>query len=64
MGYGHRSVALTILPTPDWYDALADLDRSIERHPKRDPVTYGFRAWINEQLGDYAQAQRDRQMAK
>ena len=64
MGYGQRSVALTMLPTPDWYGALADLDRSIERHPKRDSVTYEFRAWINEQLGDHAQAQRDRQMAK
>ena len=64
MGYGQRSVALTMLPTPDWYGALADLDRSIERHPKRDSVTYEFRAWINEQFGDHAQAQRDRQMAK
>ena len=64
MGYGHRSIALTMLPNPDWHGALADLDRSIERHPKRDPETYEFRAWINEQLGDHAHAQRDRQMAR
>ena len=64
MGYGHRSIALTMLPTPDWHGALADLDRSIERHPKHDPGTYEFRAWINEQLGDHAQAQRDRLMAR
>ena len=64
MGYGQRSVALTMLPTLDWYDALAYLDRSIERHPKHDSGAYEFRAWINEQLGDHAQAQRDRQMAR
>ena len=53
-----------MLLTPDWYGALADLDRSIERHPKHDSGAYEIRAWISEQLGDHAQAQRDRQMAK
>ena len=64
MGYGHRSIALTMLPNPNWHGALADLDRSIKRHPRHDPETYKFRAWINEQLGDHAQAERDRQMAR
>ena len=64
MGYGHRAVALVMLPTPDWYGALADLDRSIERHSRHDPGAYEYRAWINEQLGDHAQAERDRKMAR
>ena len=64
MGYGHRAIALTMLPTPDWHGALADLDRSIERHARRDPGAYEFRAWINDQLGNHTQAERDRQMAK
>ena len=64
MGYGHRAIALTMLPTPDWHGALADLDRSIERHPRHDSGAYEFRAWINDQLGDHAQAEQDRQMAR
>ena len=64
MGYGHRAMALTMLPTSDWYGALADLDRSIGRRPRHDPGIYEFRAWINEQPGDQAQAERDRKMAR
>ena len=28
MGYAHRAIALTMLPTPDWHGPRTDLDRS------------------------------------
>ena len=64
MGYGHRAVALAELPTPDWQHALADMDRHIELLEGRDPEAYRFRASIHENLGNRAEAERDRQMAE
>ena len=63
MGYGHRAIAYTLLPTPDWHAALADMDQSISLHPQHDSEAYNFRAWIHENLGDHAAAERDRQLA-
>ena len=64
MGYGHRAIALTQLPTPDWENALADMDRHIELFPGHDPEAYKLRAWINDNLGNYEEAERDRQLAR
>ena len=51
MRYGHRALALSQLPTPDWENALADMDRHIELLPSHDPEAYRLRAWINDNLG-------------
>ena len=64
MGYGHRAVALTQLPTPEWERALADMDRHIELFPRHDPEAYKLRALIHDNLGNHAQAERNRQLAR
>ena len=64
MGYGHRAVALTELPTPDWQLALDDMNRHIQLFAGRDPEAYRFRALIRENLGNHAEADRDRRMAE
>ena len=64
MGYGHRAIAYTQLPTPDWRQALADMNRHIELFPGHDPEAYKMRAWIHENLGNHAEAERDRQLAR
>ena len=64
MGYGHYAIALTQLPTPDWENALADMDRHIELFPSHDPEAYRLRAWINDNLGTHKEAERDRQLAR
>ena len=64
MGYGHRAIALTQLPTPDWENALADMDRHIELFPGHDTEAYKLRAWINDNLGNYEEAERVRQLAR
>ena len=63
MGYGHRAIAYTLLPTPEWNAALADMDRSIPLHPHHDAEAYMMRAWIHDNLGNHAEAERDRQLA-
>ena len=63
MGYGHRAVSYTLLPTPDWQAALDDMDRSIPLHPQHDSEAYKMRAWIHDNLGNHAEAERDRQLA-
>ena len=63
MGYGHRAVGYTLLPTPDWQAALEDMDRSIPLHPQHDSEAYRMRAWIHDNLGNHAVAERDRQLA-
>ena len=64
MGYGHRAVALTQLPNPDWQQALSDMNRHIELFGGHDPEAYRFRASIHENLGNHAEAERDRGMAE
>ena len=64
MGYGHRAIAYTLLSNPDWHAALADMDQSIPLHPQHDSEAYKFRAWIHENLGNHAAAERDRQSAQ
>ena len=63
-GYGHRAIASTQLPTPDWEQALADMNRHIELFPSHDPEAYKLRAWIHDNLGNYEEAERDRQLAR
>lgn len=63
MGYGHRADAYTLLPTPDWQAALEDMDGSIHLHPQHDSKAYRMRAWIHDNLGNHAEAERDRQLA-
>ena len=60
MGYGHRAIALTQLPTPNWQEALADMDRHIKLFPGHDPEAYDLRAWIHDNLGNHEAAERDR----
>ena len=64
MGYGHRAIALTQLPTPDWQQALTDMNRHIELFPGRNPEAYRLQAWIHQNLGNHAEAERDRQLAQ
>ena len=64
IGYGHRAIALTQLPTPDCQQALADMNRHIELFPGHDAEAYKMRAWIHENLGNHAEAERDRQLAR
>ena len=64
MGYGHRAIALTQLPTPEWEKALADMDLHIELFPSRDPEAYRLRGWIHDNLGNHEEAERDRQLAQ
>ena len=64
MEYGHRAISLTQLPTPEWERALADMDRYIELFPGHDPEAYKLRAWIHDSLGNYDEAERDRQLAR
>ena len=49
MTYGHRAIALTQLPTPDWENALADMDRHIELFTSHNPEAYDLRARIHEE---------------
>ena len=56
--------ALTQLPTPDCQQALTDMDRHIEPFPSHDPEAYRLRAWIHENLGNHAEADRDRKLAE
>lgn len=64
MSCGHRAIAMTQLPTPDRQQALADMNHHIELFPRHDPEAYRLRAWIHENLGNHAEADRDRQMAE
>lgn len=64
MGYGLRAIALTQLPTPDWQQALTDMNRHIELFSSHDPEAYRLRVWIHENLGNHGEAQRDRQLAQ
>ena len=64
MGYGHRAVALTQLPTPDWQNALVDINRHIELFPRHDPEAYRLRALIHDNLGNDHEAERDRELAR
>ena len=64
MGYGHRAIALTQLPAPEWQQALADMNRHIELFPHDDPEAYRLRAWIHENLGNHEEAERDRRSAQ
>ena len=64
MRYGHRAIALTQLPTPEWEKALADMDRHIELFPGRDSEAYKLRAWIQDNLGNYEEAERDQRLAR
>ena len=68
-GLWHRrshthTIALIQLPTPDWENALADMDRHIELFPSHDPEAYKLRAWIHDNLGNHEEAKRDRQLAR
>ena len=56
--YSHRAIALTRLPTPDWENALADMNRHIELFPRHDPEAYDLRAWIHDNLGNHEEAER------
>ncbi len=64
MGYGHRAIALTQLPKPDWTRALTDMNRHIELFEGHDPEAYRMRAWIHENLGHHAEAEKDRRLAQ
>ena len=57
-------MALTQLPTPNWQQALADMNRRIELFPSHDPEAYRLRAWIHENLGNQDEAERDRRLAR
>ena len=59
MGYGHRPIALTQLLTPDWQQALTDMNRRIELFPGHDPEAYRLRAWIHENLRNNDEAESD-----
>ena len=37
--YRHRAAAYTMLPTPEWENALADRERHIDLFPSYDPET-------------------------
>ena len=63
MGYGCRTVTLTELPRPVWQQALADTNRHIELSARRDPEAHRLWACIHGNLGNYAEADRDRQTA-
>ena len=64
MGYGHRAIALTQLLTPDWQNALVDTDQHIELYPGHGTEAYKLRAWVHDNLGNYEEAERDRQLAR
>ena len=64
MGYGHRAVTLTELLTPDWQQALADMNRHIELFAGRDPEACRSWAGIHGNLGYYAEVERDYRMAE
>ena len=64
MGYAHRAVSYSLLPTPDWVRALSDMNRHIELFPGHDPAAHHFRALVHDQLGNQAEAHRDRQLAR
>ena len=64
VGYGHRPMALTQLRTPDWRNALADPNWRIELFPGCDAAGYRFRALVHDNLGNHAEAERDRPPAR
>ena len=64
MGYGHRAIALTQLPTPDWQQALADMNRHIELFGGHDSEAFRLRAWIHENLGNHEAAEMDRHLVR
>ena len=47
------------LRTPDWHNALAEMDRHIELFPGHDPEAYRLRALIHDNLGNHEKADRD-----
>ena len=59
-----RAHAHTIAPTPDWQNALVDINSHIELFPGHDPGAYKLRAWIHENLGNDTEAERDRRLAQ
>ena len=64
MGYAHRAVAYTRLPTPEWDKALADMDRHIELFEGHDPEAYRMRAWTHENIGNDEEAKQNRRLAR
>ena len=64
MGYAHRAVAYTHVPTPEGDNALADMNQHIERFEGHDPELYRMRAWTHENLGNHEEAERDRRLAR
>ena len=62
-GYTHLAVAYTQLPTPDWENALTDMNQHIVLFPGHDPEAYKMRAWIHDNLGNHEEAERNRQLA-
>lgn len=40
------------------------MNRHIELFPSHDPEAYKLRAWIHDKLGNYEEAERDRQLAR
>ena len=50
--------------TPDWQQALADMKLHIDLMAAPDPEAHRFRASIHENLGNHAEAERDRRMAE
>ena len=64
MGYGHRAIARTQLQTPDWENALVDINRHIELFPGHNHEAYRLRALINDNLGNHDAAKRDRELAR
>ncbi len=64
MGYGHRAIASTRLPMPDWQTALMDMDLHIELFPTRHPEAYRLRAWKHQNLGNHEEPEQDRRVAR
>ena len=64
MVYGHRAAAYSQLSTPEWGNALGDMDRHIELFEGHDPEAYRMRAWIHDNLGNHEEAERNRRSAR
>ena len=63
IGYGHRAIAYTQLPTPDGENAMADMNQHIVPFPGHDPEASKMRAWIHDNLGNREEAERYRQLS-
>ena len=63
-GHDNRAITFTQPTTPEWENALSDVNRFIELYPGHHPEAYNLSAWIHHNLGNDEAAERDLRLAR